>query len=196
MTTAASPPVVGVGASAGGVEALIELCEALPADLGAVVLVVLHIPSSGASVLASILNRRSDLEVTTARDGDALRPGRVLVAPADHHLLAFGDHVELDRSPLVDGHRPSIDALLHSIATSAREHGVGVVLSGSRSDGADGLAAIKAAGGLAFVQDPEEAQFPAMPSAALERTAVDGCLTLAALAVRLGQLADPVTPAR
>lgn len=160
--------VVGLVASAGGVEALRAFVAQLPADLDAAVLVVLHTLPTGPSLLPSILERAGPLPARHAVDGERITPGVVLVAPPDHHLLVEGDQVRLEVGPRVSGHRPSADLLLRTLAESWSTRAAGVVLSGTMDDGARGLRAIRRAGGLALVQDPHEATFPGMPTAAIE----------------------------
>jgi len=181
--------VVGVGASAGGVEALRALVGALPPDYPGAVLVVLHVPREAPSALAAILDRSGPLPATTATDGQTLRYGRVYVAPNDHHLLAIDDHIRLTRGPAENGHRPAIDPLFRSIARAFGPRGIGVVLSGARDDGAAGLASIAARGGTTLVQDPVDALYPWMPQAALDRVAADHI----APAAKLGGLLAGIT---
>ena len=159
--------VIAVGASAGGIEALLRLVRALPDDLPATVLVVLHIPASSPSVLADIVARATALPVRAAGHGDPLRAGEVLVAPPDRHLVVQGDRIHLTRGPKVNGVRPAVDPLFDSLAQSYGERGVAVVLSGSLSDGAAGAAAVARAGGTVLVQDPGDAIVTGMPEAAL-----------------------------
>ncbi|MFC5061280.1 chemotaxis protein CheB [Actinomycetospora atypica] len=161
--------LVGVGASAGGVEALLELVEGLAADLPLALLVVLHQAPTAPTVLPDILDRRCALDVVAARDGDPLRAGRVLVAPPDRHLHVDDGHVRLSPDPRGSPHRPSVDVLFHSLAVAAGPLATGVVLSGMLDDGAVGLAEIVDHGGTALVQDPDDALHPGMPRAALGR---------------------------
>jgi two-component system chemotaxis response regulator CheB len=160
--------VTGVAASAGGVEALRRFVAALPADFGAPVLVVLHIPPSGPTVLPQILARAGRLPARHPHDGEALAPGVILVAPPDRHLAVADGCARLLAGPRENGHRPSADILLRSLAQDFGPASGGVVLSGTMGDGAAGLAAIRRAGGLALVQDPADALFPSMPRAAIE----------------------------
>jgi two-component system chemotaxis response regulator CheB len=181
--TAADPPgapidVVAIGASAGGVTALQELVAHAPADLRAVLLVVLHLPSYGVSVLADILGRVCDLPVRRAADGLPLELGTVVVAQLDHHLLVERDHVRLSRAARINGHRPAIDPLFESVAAWYGPRAIGVVLSGTLDDGVAGLAAIRREGGVAVVQDPGEATYPGMPRAAIDAGVADHVLTL------------------
>src|SRR5438045_1621625 len=157
-----------VGASAGGVEALRAMVAHLPVDLGATVLVVLHLPHGAFSALASILRRSGPLPAEVAFDGAPLRQQQIYVAPADHHLLVADGQLRLSRGASENGHRPAVDPLFRSAARSHGSRVIGVVLSGSRDDGSAGLATVVAHGGLPLVQDPAEALYRGMPSSALE----------------------------
>ena len=165
----ATPPlrVIGIGASAGGVDALTQIVAALPADLPHAILVVLHLPAGGRSLLAAILDRTCALPVSTAEDGQALAAGGVLVAPPDHHLLVRDGRVALTRGPKESAARPAVDAMLRSIALSSGPAGVAVVLSGALGDGSNGALMVARAGGMVIVQDPKDAIMPSMPEHAL-----------------------------
>jgi two-component system chemotaxis response regulator CheB len=178
-----------IGASAGGVSALRTLLGGLPADYRAAVLVVLHVAPESPSLLRDILDRATPLSVIKVRGGEPLRPGRVYVAPPDHHLLVERDIVRLSHGPRENRHRPSIDVLFRSAAVAHGARVTGVVLSGMLDDGAAGLWAIKKRGGIAIVQDPEDAEYPDMPRNAMHAITVDHCLPLAAIADRLVALA-------
>lgn len=160
-------PLIGVGASAGGVEALIELVSGLEAGLPAAVLVVLHQSAASPTVLPSILARHCPLDVVPARDGDDLLPGRVHVAGPGRHLQAANGRVLLTRGPQENGHRPGVDPMFRSLALHSGPRATGVVLSGLLDDGAAGLLDIVRHGGAAVVQDPDEALYDGMPRAAL-----------------------------
>lgn len=185
-------PLVVIGASAGGVEALSHVVAGLPADLPACVLVVLHIPAHGPSALGHILDRRGPLPARTACDGDALEVGQILVAPPDRHLLVTDDKVVLSAGARENGHRPSIDVLFQSAAESHGANTVAVVLSGMLDDGAAGAAAVRAASGVVLVQDPADAHYPAMPTTVIHRIGPDGVAPAHELGPLIGKHCAPL----
>lgn len=183
--------LVVVGASAGGVEALRELVHGLPPDFDATIFAVLHIAPSGPSILPQILARAG---VLAARHPDAsgtdgiFQPRTIYVAPPDRHMVIEGDHVFSVMGDKENRHRPAIDLLFRS---AARFHGprvIGVILTGALDDGAAGLAMVKRQGGLAIVQDPDDALFPSMPRSAMSQVAVDYCVPLAEIPGLLARL--------
>jgi two-component system chemotaxis response regulator CheB len=185
-----------VGASAGGVEALLTLVRELPEDFAAALFVVLHVPPTGTSVLPRILTRAGRLDAAHAVDGEAIEPGRIYVAPPDCHLLIDPGALRVSRGPRENGHRPAIDPLFR---TAARAYGTAVaaiVLSGTMDDGAAGLKAVQEAGGITLVQDPSEALYPGMPRNAIELTKPDHVLPVRELARTLGELARLPTPSQ
>lgn len=170
--------MIGVGASAGGLDALINIVRALPADLPAAICMVLHVPATGRSLLAGILGRYTDLDVRVPKDGEMLQPGRVYVAPPDRHLTVSGGRVELGRGPKENGVRPAVDPMLRSLAASYGSGAVAVILSGALGDGSLGATAVKQAGGIVIVQDPDDATVPSMPESAIRAVGdVDALLT-------------------
>src|SRR4051794_22510420 len=155
-----APPdvrVIGIGASAGGIDALLKVLGPLPADFPHAVCVVLHIAATGTTALAQILGRRCELKVHSAESGQELLPGHVYVAVPDRHLLVSEGTIEINQGPKENGVRPAVDALLRSLADSHREAAVAVVLSGALGDGSDGARLVAQAGGRVFVQDPDDA---------------------------------------
>jgi two-component system chemotaxis response regulator CheB len=182
--------VVGIGASAGGVDALIEVVRDLPASLAAAICVVLHVPSTGTSLLAPILGRHTRLTVEVAQDGAPLRAGRIYVAPNDRHLMVADGVVVLDRGPKENGVRPAVDVMLRSLAESCGADAVAVILSGALGDGSAGAVAVRRAGGAVVVQDPGDATVPSMPESALRAVGeVDAVLPAAAIGPALATLA-------
>lgn len=159
--------MIGIGASAGGVEALRECLAGIRADLDAAVFVVLHLPATGKSLLAPILGRVTPFVTEVAVDDEPAVAGRVYVAPADRHLLVQDGRVLLSRGPKENGARPAVDPTLRSLAHGYGPRAVAVILSGALGDGSAGAAAVSRAGGVVIVQDPEDAVVPSMPESAL-----------------------------
>jgi two-component system chemotaxis response regulator CheB len=185
--------VVVVGASQGGVQALRTLIGGLPMGFPAPVLVVLHV-GAGPSALPALLNGRAGLRASHARNGVALEPGCVLVAPPDRHLVILDGHVVLTGGPKENWARPAIDPLFRSAAETFGPGAIGVLLTGQLNDGVSGLWEIKRRGGLAIVQDPDEAEAPSMPQGAVDNVDIDFCLPLGQIAARLARLATDHGP--
>jgi len=165
--------VVVIGASAGGVEALTSLARSLPGSLSLSLLVVLHLPRGANSRLAEIIGRAGPLPAVVAEDDRPFRGGRIHVAPPDRHLVLSGDRMHLLDGPAENGFRPAIDTLFRSAARTLGPRAVGVILSGTMDDGVAGLAAIQSAGGVALVQDPEDALCGGLPEAAIDALTPD-----------------------
>jgi two-component system chemotaxis response regulator CheB len=180
--------LIVVGASAGGVEALRSLVAGIAPDLPAAIAVVLHLPADGTSALPQILSRFGPLPAVAAADEMPIRPGRIHVAPPDHHLLVVEDQFMLSRSPTENGHRPSINALFRSAAITFGPRVTGVLLSGVLDDGVAGLVAIHLQGGRTVVQDPADALHPGMPKNALRHLVPDHVLATAAMGATLDRL--------
>jgi len=185
--------IIVIGASAGGVEALSTLVGALPADLPAALFIVMHIPAQSPSRMPDILMRAGHLPAIQPSDGMAIAHGQIYIAPPDQHMLIERGRIRLVRGPRENRHRPAIDPLFRSAARSYGPQVVGVIVTGALDDGTAGLLAIKQCGGVAIVQNPEEALYPGMPRSALENVLVDHCLPLAEIAALLVRLAH--TPA-
>ncbi|HKD48144.1 MAG TPA: chemotaxis protein CheB [Rhizomicrobium sp.] len=179
--------VVGVGASAGGVAALSNLLEALPSDLGAAVVVIVHLDPKSRSELPHILESHSRMPVVQVASSTPLEANRVYVIPPDRELQI--DDNEISAVPFAEprGQRAPIDSFFRSLAS---EHGDGfaVILTGGGSDGAVGVKAVKESGGIILVQDPAEAEHPSMPSAAIATEVADFVLPVRQMAERLVEL--------
>ncbi|MBZ9986842.1 chemotaxis protein CheB [Mesorhizobium sp. BH1-1-5] len=182
--------IIVIGASAGGIEPLKQIVSDLPADLPAAVFVVVHVGQ--VSYLPEILDRAGPLGAVPAGNGAAFTMGCIYVAPPGSHLLLHDGHMLLRRGPRENLARPAIDPLFRSAALSYGASVVGVLLSGSLSDGTAGLRAVKAVGGLAVVQDSKDALVPAMVESALRYVEIDHCLPAAELGALLAKLvAEP-----
>ena len=181
---------VVIGVSAGGMKALSQILPELPGAFPWPVLIAQHLREDADSYLASHLDQHSALRVKEAEDKEAIRSGVIYIAPPGYHLLVEETQsFALSAEPPVNFARPSIDVLFTSAVEVYEEKLIGVVLTGANSDGAQGLAAIEAAGGMALVQSPESAEAPVMPHAALAACKHPKVLALEAIAPFLTELA-------
>lgn len=195
MQHAEKKDIFVVAASAGGVTALQSLCKDLPEDLNASIFIVQHISPASRSMLPAILDRVSPLQVTSPQDGEQIRPGHVYVAPPDHHMLVKRGHVLIRRGPKENRTRPAADPLFRSAAVAYGPRVTGLVLTGMLDDGTAGLLAVKRCGGIAVVQDPDDAAWPDMPRHAMQKVAVDHCLPMDMLPALIARLSrEPAGP--
>jgi two-component system, chemotaxis family, CheB/CheR fusion protein len=169
----ASPPVVGIGASAGGIDALNRFFGSMPADSGLAFVVVLHLDPRHHSELASLLGHRTAMPVADIVDGIRIEPNRVYVIVPDKSLRVEGDLLRLSEPAEPRGHRHPVDVFFVSLAEHRRERAIAIVLSGTGSNGTQGMKEVKASGGLAVVQDPATAQFDGMPRSVVTAGAAD-----------------------
>jgi two-component system chemotaxis response regulator CheB len=186
-----SPPsrdLIVIGGSAGGVEVLSTVLGVLPPDIGAAVAVTIHRHPTVPSSLVNVFARKSSLAVIEPRDGEAIKPGRVYLAPADRHMLIAGDVIRLNREPRQHHTRPAIDPLFTSAAESRQTRVIGLLVTGNLSDGVSGLIRIKELGGTTLVQDPRQALYPSMPRNALIYDNVDLIVTVQSVAPTLAAL--------
>jgi two-component system, chemotaxis family, protein-glutamate methylesterase/glutaminase len=167
-------PVVVIGASAGGIQALLELVAELPHDYGAPIFVVVHI-GRGQSRLPTLIERAGVLPSSHARHEEPIRPGHIYVAPPDFHMGLRDGHIALSHGPRENHSRPAIDPLFRSAAAFGPRT-TGIILSGALSDGVAGLMMIKARGGTAIVQNPDEAEIVGMPESAIRAVETDHIL--------------------
>ena len=184
--------IVVIGASAGGMEALKQLVTRLPSNFPCAIFIVWHVAPQYPSMLPQILEQVCPLPIAHAIDKEAIQPGRIYIAPPDHHLLVEPGHVRVTHGPKENRFRPSIDVLFRSAALAYGPQAIGVVLTGFLDDGASGLYAIKERGGLAVVQDPLDALYSSMPIEAMKVVAVDHCVPIAKLGALLVDLANKV----
>jgi two-component system chemotaxis response regulator CheB len=180
--------IIVIGASAGGVSALQRLCAGLPENLPASLFVAQHLSPSARSVLPQLLDRAGPLRALSPVDGQAIEPGHIYVGAPDRHLLIRDGRILMRRGPFENRTRPAANALFRSAAIHYGARVIGVVLTGLLDDGTEGLIAIKAAGGISLVQDPDDAEWPSMPRNALSRDHVDHALPLDELAALLTTL--------
>jgi two-component system chemotaxis response regulator CheB len=182
--------VVVIGASWGGLYALMELLGALPTDFACPIAVVQHRSNDDTDEqrLAHVLERYSSLPVSDAEDREELRPAHVYLAPADYHLLIERGCFELTVDEVVEYSRPSIDVLFESAARAYGRGVVGVLMTGFGRDGTAGMQAIHAAGGVTIAEDPDTAMQPTMPRGAIDAGVVDEILPLDRIADRLVEL--------
>jgi two-component system chemotaxis response regulator CheB len=164
----AAPRIVAIGASAGALEALLALVPPLPREFPVPIVVAVHVPPDRDSGLPAVIARQSAVALVEAEDKMPLLAGHVYFAPPDYHLLVERHGaLALSTDALVHFSRPSIDVLFESVAASIGARSLGILLSGANADGAAGLAAIAASGGLTWVQTPASARVSTMPEAAL-----------------------------
>ncbi|HEY9403751.1 MAG TPA: chemotaxis protein CheB [Pyrinomonadaceae bacterium] len=181
--------IVVIGTSYGGLSALQVVLPALAQNFGMPVVVVQH-RGKDSDNLCEFLQRHSALPLSEPNDKEPIAPGRVYLAPRDYHLLIERDGFALSTEAPVGYARPSVNVLFESAAEIYQEHVVGVVLTGANTDGARGMAKIKAYGGLCVVEDPAGAESRGMPQAAIAATPVDAVLPLPEIAPYLNQLSQ------
>ena len=175
-------------------QALQELCAALPADLNAAVLVVMHTSAHSGGLLASILNRAGPLKALNALNGDRVETGKIYVAPPNRHMLVEDSRFRVIGGPRENRHRPAIDPTFRSAAIAYGKRVIGVVLTGALDDGTSGSMVIRASGGTIIIQDPNTALFPSMPENALRMVPEALVATVAEIPKLIAQLVNE--PAR
>lgn len=180
--------LVVVGASSGGVEALMALLAGIPEDFAAAIFIVLHVRPDYPSQLPAILNRAGRLPVAHAVDGEPIRRGRVYVAPPGMQTYVQRGHISVQRGLAENLYRPAVDPLFRTAAHHYGVRVVGVILTGSMDDGSAGLLAVKRGGGTTIVQDPREAMFPSMPDHACQAADPEFILPLRSIAPLLVEL--------
>src|SRR5437773_9642069 len=186
-TRASWPPrrIIAIGISTGGPNALQFVLSQIPADFQSTIIVVQHMPEGFTEMFAKRLDECCAMEIQEARSGDLLLAGRVLICPGNRHMMLRrmprGDIVVLSDGPPVNGHRPSADVLFHSVAQEFSLMSVGVLMTGMGEDGAEGLGAIKAAGGMTIAQSEDSCVVSGMPRAAILKGYADKVIPLEGL---------------
>jgi two-component system chemotaxis response regulator CheB len=183
----AAPPhrIIAFGISTGGPNALQFVLSQIPAEFSGSLLIVQHMPEGFTEMFARRLDECCALEVQEAKSGDLLLAGRALICPGNRHMMVRrmprGDMVVLSDSAPVNGHRPSVDVLFHSVSQEFGPMAVGVLMTGMGEDGAEGLGAIKAAGGVTLAQSEDTCVVPGMPRAAIVKGYVNRIVPLDAM---------------
>lgn len=182
--------IVAIGASAGGINSLIELVSNLKPEMDAAFFVVLHLSTKSISgYLAHRLQQHTSLTCVLAVDGATIQKGLIYVASPNHHLLVTGEgRIKLGHGARENRWRPSIDILFRSVAAHYNSRAVGIVLTGLLNDGTSGMSALTRSGGTTIVQDPNEAEYPDMPLSVLGAMEVDHCVTLSEMAAVLEEV--------
>lgn len=177
-----------IGASAGGIDAVSSVIRSLPEDFPAAIFIVIHTSPEGPGLLSNILDRIGPLPATTVQANERIVSGHIYVAPPDFHIVLGDGRVRLSHGPREHRFRPAVDPLFRSAAAAYGPRVIGVVLSGHMADGTHGLLAIKNCGGVAIVQDPEQAPASSMPLSALRAVKVDYVLPTADIGPTLEEL--------
>jgi two-component system chemotaxis response regulator CheB len=182
------PLLIVIGSSAGGIEALLTLVSGLPRYFGTALCIAQHLPAFLPSHLPAILTRQGNVPASFPADGARLLGGAIFLGPPAHDLTVSGTHVAVTAA-LDMRSCPSVDQLFASAASSYGSRVIGIILTGSLTDGTLGLQAVKQAGGTTIIQDPLEAAYPSMPQSAQDHCAIDYCLALIQIAPLLHELA-------
>jgi two-component system chemotaxis response regulator CheB len=186
--------IVVMGGSAGSIDAMRQIVAALPSDLPAAIFVVVHTAAGFDSVLPEMLSKAGPLRATHAIHGEPIALGHIYVAPPDNHILVRQGHLAVQRGPKENGHRPAVDPLFRSASSAYGSRVVGVVVSGYLDCGTGGLLSVKSRGGIAIVQQPQEALSDEMPRSAIDHVAVDYVLPVADIGPLVARLAREPAP--
>lgn len=181
-------PIVGIGASAGGLEAFTQLLGALPLDTGLAFVLVQHLAPQHESLLTALLSHTTPLPIHEARDGMRLEANHIYVIPPNTNLAVLHGRLSLMPRTEAHGQHLPVDFFLRSLAADQKRRAIGVILSGTASDGTEGLRAIKAEGGLTFAQDEKSARYNGMPHSAIAAGVVDFVLPPEGIARELARL--------
>jgi two-component system chemotaxis response regulator CheB len=190
MTTNDKPLfIITIGASAGGLNAVMELVAQLPADIPAAIFIVLHMPKAGQdNFLIQRLQKNTKWKCILVENTHKILPTHIYIAPKDRHILIKDDNVITGKGPAENRWRPSIDVLFRSAAISKGNAVIGIILTGLLNDGAAGMQAVKRCGGYCIVQDPNEAEYPDMPLSVLENIEADHIVPLAGMVYAIQEI--------
>ena len=186
--------IVGIGASAGGLEAFSQLLRTLPAETGMAFVLVQHLDPRHESMLTQILSQRTKMPVNEVNDGLAVEPDHVYILPPNKNMTISGGILDLRPRTEVRGQHMPVDHFFRSLAEDQKSHAIGVILSGTASDGALGLRAIKAEGGITFAQDEKSAKFGGMPHSAVAAGGADFILPPEEIAKELVRISGHPLP--
>ncbi|HKR38119.1 MAG TPA: CheR family methyltransferase [Paraburkholderia sp.] len=181
-------PIVGIGASAGGLSALLAFFEALPSHTSMAFVVVVHLAPDHESSMAALLHKATDMPVVEVTSPTPIEPDHVYVIAPSLDLAMVDDYLRVSPSQPQEGRRAAIDVFFRTLAETHRERAIGIVLSGAGSDGSAGLSRVKEMGGITFAQDPSEAEYDSMPRSAIATGMVDFVITAAEMPQRLMDL--------
>jgi two-component system, chemotaxis family, protein-glutamate methylesterase/glutaminase len=191
---AATERIIVIGASAGGFEAFKKIIQNLPADINASIFIVWHMSPDVRGILPQVLNRLNTIVASQAYNNEEIKPNHIYVAPPDHHMLIEEGRVLITHGPKENRFRPAVDPLFRSAAYAYGNRVIGVILSGALDDGTAGLWTVKHYGGIAIVQDPNDAEVPSMPENAMREVKVDYCVGVSELPDLLVRLSkEPLT---
>jgi two-component system, chemotaxis family, protein-glutamate methylesterase/glutaminase len=182
--------IIVVGGSSGAIDGMQRIVQQFPADLNAAVFVVVHLSPEFHSRLPEILSRSGPLPARHPKDGEKIQRGNIYVAPPDRHLTIEDGNLRVLRGPRENRHRPAIDPLFRTASRVFDARVIGIILSGYQDDGSAGLRAVRARGGIAIIQDPEEATACQMPQSALDYGGADFVLPLEKIGAQVVALVD------
>lgn len=181
-------PIVGIGASAGGLEAFLQVFSTMPTDTGLGFVLVQHLDRTHPSMSVDIIARSTNLKVEEVKDGTRIEPNHIYVIPPNFNMTINERVLSLSTRDVSPGQNMTINVFLQSLAISEKSRAIGIVLSGTGSDGTSGLMAIKVEGGITYAQDPKTAKYPGMPQSAITAGAVDLILRPESIAAELSRL--------
>jgi two-component system chemotaxis response regulator CheB len=187
--------LIAIGASAGGIKAIIKVLEGIPETIDAAIMIVLHVSrKSNPDNIIEIFQRHTALQCEVARDKMEIEKGKIYLAQPEHHLMVKDQIIRLNQGPEENRYRPSIDVLFRSVAVHFGNRAIGIILTGMLDDGTSGMYAIKNCGGLCLIQNPSEAEYSDMPQNVLNRVEVDFMGDLAEIPIIIQDILNKPLP--